>query len=190
MRLRLNGLRGHDSETGGLRAARIAGFSLIELVLVLTIIAVAAAVGIGSFAGSLGHQSLEAAAGRLVSDLELARGRAIALREPVTVRFVPDTSRYQLVGVGDLDHAGQDYEVDLAAAPYAVAVGQTRLPGGDGELTFDAYGLPVVSGTFPGVRTPCITVSAGGRELYVVVDEDTGRPSVQATNPVLLQMGQ
>lgn len=161
---------------------RVAGFSLIELLLVLVMIAVLAALGATRYANAAGNQSLEAAARRLSADLELARVQAVTMGSSRTVRFVTGTGRYTLDNIADLDHPGQTYAVDLAAAPYEATIGTVNMDGFNGAaITFDAYGRPVLgSGAASGARL-FVAIQARGRTLYVLVDSTTGYTRVDTT---------
>jgi prepilin-type N-terminal cleavage/methylation domain-containing protein len=161
---------------------RVAGFSLVELLLVLVIIAVCAAMGMGRYSGTIGNQSLEAAARRVCADLELARSKAIALRTSKVVRFTTSTGVYTLEGFADIDRVGQTYTVNLTKAPYEVAISSVNLDGASGAaVTFDAYGRPVLSASGSTSARLQVAIGARGRTLYVVVDSTTGRARVETT---------
>jgi len=78
-------------------------FSLIEVVLVLSLLAVVAAIAIPRYAASLSHYRLDAAARRVAADLALARQRAKTTGTSQPVAFAVAANSYSLPGVTPLD---------------------------------------------------------------------------------------
>jgi len=72
------------------------GYSLIELLIVLAIIAVLTGLAQASFTAQLPHLRLKAAARTLVSDLRWARQLAIAQGQPVQIVLDPERERYRI----------------------------------------------------------------------------------------------
>ena len=70
------------------------GFSLVELVLVMVIIGVVAAIALPRFAQANARQQLEAAANRVASDLEKARHEARASSNLVAISFNTSDNSY------------------------------------------------------------------------------------------------
>jgi prepilin-type N-terminal cleavage/methylation domain-containing protein len=148
------------------------GFSLVELVMVVVIIAILAAMAVPRFGDSLAHRRVEAAARRIAADLALAQRRAKATSASHTVVFNTGGHAYVVEGAQDLDHPGDVYEVSLADDPYRAVITAIVL-GADTprKIVFDGYGVPDSGGT--------IVVEAGGNQKTVTVDPDTGRATVQ-----------
>jgi len=153
----------------GPRSTRPACFTLVELLVVIVILAVLAAVGVSTLGRTSGGRQLEAAATRIQADLALARQQAIATGSPVTVQFDAASSRYVLPGVADPDKPGSDYTVDLASPPYEATIQAVRF-GEDEEVIFDAFGRPDSAGL--------LEISGGGRRISLTVDADVGRVSI------------
>jgi prepilin-type N-terminal cleavage/methylation domain-containing protein len=148
---------------------RRAGFALVELVIVILIIGIMAAVAVPRFAESLSRYRVEAAAKRIELDLKLARRQAKISSASRSIQFDEIGHLYVLPGVLHLDHPGQDYRVKLAEAPYAAQIFSVDF-GGDAEVIFDGYGLPDSGGT--------IVVKSGPYQKTITLDGATGEPSI------------
>lgn len=148
-----------------LRAKR-QGFSLPELVIVVLITGITAAVAMPKFVDSLQKYRVNNAADRVVGDLARAQSAAYAASTSRTVTFTVATSQYQLANVTSVDHPSGTYLVDLSQEPYnskLVSVfGQT----GTQTITFNGYGQPSTGGN--------IVVAAGKFQKTIVVDPTTG----------------
>lgn len=149
-----------------MRRAGVLGFSLVEVVMVLAIVAILALIAAPRYARALTQYRAEAAARRIVGDLELARAAARSSSSSRQVAFNTSTDRYELVGVTATQAAGSGaYVVRLAEEPYGVDL-LTASFGGSATLEFNGYGLPVAGGSITlrvGDRVRTITVSAAGQ---------------------------
>jgi len=146
------------------------GFSLIELLVVIAVIAIWAGIAIPRVANSLSYHRAEAAARRIVRDLELARRQARISSAALSVTFDPSSDSYELAGLQDMDHADEPYEVFLAQGPYRATIVSADFDG-DEEIVFDGYGVPDSSGS--------VVIDVGGYQKTVTLDADTGRGKVQ-----------
>lgn len=77
------------------------GFSLIEVLVVVAIIAIMAGIGIPSYLNSLPHKRLMAASRALTGDLREVRARAIMEGTPYLVCFQADNRSYKIARVLD-----------------------------------------------------------------------------------------
>jgi prepilin-type N-terminal cleavage/methylation domain-containing protein len=89
------------------------GFTLVELIVVLAIIAVITAMGIPTFINYLSMLRLKASCRDVVAHMQDARTRAIGDDDPWYVRFIPGTGQYCLLDGDQNIHR----TVDLARHP-------------------------------------------------------------------------
>jgi type II secretion system protein H len=75
---------------------RQAGFTIIELLTVVAMIGIMAAMGIPAIKSFSRSTDVKSAATQLAADGWLARQRAIATSEPHSIRFDPDENRYRV----------------------------------------------------------------------------------------------
>ncbi|HUU82229.1 MAG TPA: GspH/FimT family pseudopilin [Phycisphaerae bacterium] len=144
-------------------------FSLIELVIVVSIIGVVAAIAAPRFANSIARQRAEGAAKRIAADLALARSQAITRSTSQMVKFDLGSDSYVMAGVQHLDRAASAYKVDLSAEPYLAGLVSADF-GGDDEVVFDFHGTPDSGGQ--------VVIKAGAWQKTVTLDPDTGKATV------------
>ena len=149
---------------------RHTGFTLIDLVMAIAVIAIVAAIATPRYANALTRYRAEAAARRVAADLELARQTAKSTSSSRTVEFDAVSDSYVIPNVRELDTAGTMYRVQLQDPPYQAQIVSVDL-GGDTEIVFDGFGIPD-SGGF-------VIVQAGDYQYTVVVDPETGVAEVQ-----------
>lgn len=159
------------------RAARGAAFTLVELVIVVALLGLVAAVALPEVSLILGA-NVEAAALQLRADLLLARERALATRRATSVRFDPAGGGYtlyrddpaDLVADDPIRHgiahqrsleSGEFRGVDLVSADF----------GGLPRVVFDPRGRPASAGT--------VVLAAGGTTRTLTVVADTGYVDLQ-----------
>lgn len=150
--------------------AHARGFSLVELVLVVAIIASLAAIAVPRYARSIVRFRVESAARRIVADLDLARKSARRSSTSRTVAFTIAANTYRISGLGGLDDRSQDYAVLLSGEPYRAAIVSCDF-GGDTEVVFDGYGVPDSGGT--------VTVRCGDIRKTVELDPETRRATIR-----------
>jgi len=150
------------------RQTHCGAFSLMELVMVLTIMAVLAAIAVPRYSNAIERTRADAVTRRIVIDLEYAQRSAKTSNQARTVAFKwPDS--YELVGLASLKDASAKYVVMLQEDPYG-AQGVSHDLGGDDEIIFDIYGIPDTGGS--------ITISVGAHSRTITIDPDTGQAEI------------
>ena len=145
------------------------GVSLLELVLVLAIMGVLAAIAVPRFASANIRYRLDLAARRVKTDLATAQRLARITSASRCVYFYPSAGAYRLPEMRHPDDSRLVYQVELADDPYDVSIVSADFDG-DGNIVFDGYGRPDSGGS--------VTLRAGGSMATVTVDADTGQASI------------
>jgi prepilin-type N-terminal cleavage/methylation domain-containing protein len=146
------------------------GFSLFELLIAMSIIAIIAAVAVPRYANSVGRYRAEAAARRVAADLALAQAKARAASSGQSVTFNTTAGSYTVTGALNLDHPKSIYTVNLAGDPYHVAIGYADF-GGAPQAQFDMFGVPAFGGK--------VMVYAGDYARTVSLVKEDGTVTVQ-----------
>ena len=146
------------------------GYSLLELVLVLGIMVILAAIAAPRYAGAASRYRAEGAARRIVADLELARTRARTYGSSQTVSFSVGANGYQMPGLPSLKDSSTPYCVTLSDPPYQATLLEVDF-GGDETVNFDGWGVPDSGGW--------VTLRVGDIGRKVSLDRDTGKASSQ-----------
>jgi prepilin-type N-terminal cleavage/methylation domain-containing protein len=149
---------------------RGAGFSLIELVVVLMILSVLGGIAIPRYTASLTLYRTQAAAQRIAGDINLAQWQAKISSAGQTVVFSTAGNSYTLPGVAGLPGTTAAYTVKLAADPYDATM-VSAMFGTGSTLTYDRFGQPSAGGT--------VVVGCGSFQSTITVDPNTGKASVQ-----------
>lgn len=145
------------------------GFTLVELLIVMAIIAVGAAVAIPRYGSSIAHFQAETAARRIEADLKYALSAAKAASASRTVSFNTGASAYSIPSVRGLDNSG-GYTVRLGDEPYRVVISSADF-GGDAAVVFDGFGRPDSGGV--------VFVRRGDVGWQVTLEAETGALSAQ-----------
>jgi len=161
--------RGDRGTVGPRPTCRLPAFTLLEVVMVLVIVAIVAAIAVPRYAAALHRYRAEHAARRIAADLEYARALARQSSATQRVVFDADADTYTLPGRADLDHPKETYTVDLADAPYRADLAAASF-GAAATAVFDGFGMPRVGGA--------VKVAAGGYVYLVTVDGETGEIGV------------
>lgn len=146
------------------------GFSLLELVLVVVILSVLAAIAMPRYVDSMNFYRADLAAKRIAVDLAMARDNAWASGVRRVVTFDLATNQYQLPGIRSLERTTDEYVVSLSETPYHATIVSADFQG-QRSVTFDAYGLPDRGGQ--------VVIRAGSFQKTIVLDQNTGNAKVQ-----------
>lgn len=155
---------GHRSDGRRARA-----FTLVEVIVVLVIIGVLAAISLPRFAAFYSHRRMQLVVRKIVADLAYAQHLARLKGANQKVSFAISSDMYELKGVQDLDHPGQEYRVTLSDEPYVAQITSADF-GGDSNLEFNLYGVPDSGGT--------IVVERGSHGFRLTIDAETGEVTV------------
>ena len=127
------------------RNCRLRAFTIIELVIVVLITGLLAAVAAPAFFDSMLFHQVETAARRVKADLELARSTARLTSSSQSATFT--NSGYTLSNaIKNLDNVNDAYAVDLTDTPYALDQITPNF-GGSATVSFNGYGTPSSGGT-------------------------------------------
>lgn len=146
------------------------GFSLLEMVIVVVVLAIITAIAQPRYAAAVSRYRASAAAQRIAADLSLAQAKARYLSTSRVVVFTVATSTYQLTGEADLSHPASTYTITLSDKPYKATLVSVNFAGA-AQVTFNGYGVPNSGGT--------IVVSAGNATNTITIDADTGVATIQ-----------
>jgi prepilin-type N-terminal cleavage/methylation domain-containing protein len=159
-----------------------AGFTLVEILIVILVLAIAAAIVIPNI-GSANDSQATAAAAILQSDLEVARSMAMTTQAPHSVVFSSDRQSYKVVAnygggaytaataISDPVKKGKLYEIRLSGLNGMSHVSVTSANfGGQPYVTFLSLGQPNAGGS--------VVLQVGGITMTVAVEGLTGIVSV------------
>lgn len=102
-------------------------FSMIELVIVVAITGIIAAIAVPKFADAGSGRRVSATKKTLIADVEMAKLRARASSKPHVIKFYPDTNNYIIVEGTDIKRQAVIHSRDFNSEPYAVGISRTNL---------------------------------------------------------------
>lgn len=139
---------------------KLAAFTLIELLIVIAIVAVLAAIAYPNFASFIERQKLVSAAERLSSDLKWAKSEAIKRNDTVTIDFTEGANGSWSYNLSDSDGVIKSFTA-ADGVDYSV-VSMTQNFGADDTGFSPVIGNALEKGTVS-------FVSAAGNDLQVVL---------------------
>ncbi len=139
---------------------KLRGFSMLEMVIVVSIIGIMATIAIPRFADAGSGRRLSAAKRTLINDIESAQIRARATSKVHVIKFYPSENRYIIVEGEDIRREAVILVRDFDEDPFALGINRTSL-GGDEYAVISVYGD----------MTPGFTVGLldGGIEIRVEI---------------------
>ncbi len=150
-----------------MRGSARAAYTLIELVIVITILGLLSAMAIPRFGRAHARHALDSAARCLADDIERTRFSAIASGASRAISFNLATDVYS-AAIPDPDHPASTLQVNLADR-FEVDLALVDLAGAT-TITFDFYGTPSAAGT--------LHLQSGREGRTVTVAAITGDASV------------
>lgn len=148
-------------------------FSLLEVVLVMTMMAVMLGLTAPRMRSYIEHDRVRRLGGQIALDLAMARSEAIKLRTPVMVKFNAGENFYSIEIEGDVSTVrGRESE-------YKVLLKQDKLHNAEirsieldtgVNIKFDRFGRPDNGGV--------IVIGSGDSEVTITIDQATGNVTV------------
>lgn len=149
---------------------RSGAFTLIELIVVVVLMSITAAVAIPRFASASTRYRVDAAVQQLIADFNVTAATANLASDSRTILFEADDETYTLVGQPSKADPASDEVVDLSREPFGVNLLQVSF-GFDDELDISGHGLLLESGQ--------LTVAAGRHARRIVVTQGSTAVTVQ-----------
>ncbi|MCG8450848.1 MAG: GspH/FimT family pseudopilin [Pirellulales bacterium] len=146
-----------------MRSFRQAGFSFIELVIVMMMIGILLAAAAPKYMAAHAEYRCNLAAKQLAADLRFAASEAERTSQSRQVQFDLANDIYTLTGVNNIDHASQPYVVDLKDTHHSVDLVSADF-NGDSVVTFDMFGRPNKNGM--------VVVQSGTKTRSVILEID------------------
>jgi prepilin-type N-terminal cleavage/methylation domain-containing protein len=137
-------------------------FTLIELILVVLIVSVMAAVAAPKYAESLASFRIQGVAQRIAADIRQARRYAQQNSSTQWIIFNVTTNSYVLTDINNVDRPSQTYQLSLANPEYECELVSADF-NSTAILTFDIFGRPLNTGT--------IVVRCGNLTQTLTIDE-------------------
>lgn len=142
---------------------------MLELVTVIVIIGVLAAIATPRYASALSRYRAQSAAQRIALDLQLVRDRAAATGRQGLIDFDLTTDSYKLT-LPNSDGTSESQQVSLAADPYAADI-VSITPKGATTVTVNGFGI---------VETQvAIVLAASTSSWSVTIHSGAGRPTCE-----------
>lgn len=144
------------------------GFTMIELVMVLTIVSIVATLAVPRFNNAQHRYRAESAAQRVVDQLDLARRAARHQGAPVTLEADTNAHTLTIQGANHPPAAGNVYTLALGMRPYRARIVSAAFDQ-EPRVQFDGFGRPDNPGE--------LVIAVGQRQRTVILSE-TGRAHI------------
>ncbi len=148
------------------------GFTLIEMLFVLIIMALLAGIATPRYFSTITNQQLAAVQRKIQTDLAYAQRCARLKSKKQKIQFDVLNDSYTLKKIPDLDRPGTEFQVQLDQGPYNATIVSANF-GGPSVLTYDAYGVPVTGGS--------IVVRVRDQDLTFTISNASGTGDIVVT---------
>ena len=151
------------------------GFTLLELIIVVSILSIFAALALPTFNNAFSDYKIESAAKRIASDIRYARSYAITTDDTISITFDPADENYQVKNSSNIKITHPFLKTNFQITMTKnfdlenIDLYQTTLPGPGNKLIFDSLGATqggTIEIRYAG-RVKIITVSAIDGDAYV-----------------------
>lgn len=166
-----------------------AGFNLFELIIVMTIIAVMAAIATPRFGAAHARYRVDLAARRIAADIAYAQ--TVARRNSTNQEIVFDigSDSYTLPGVEDVDNRVADYVVNLSDTKYGVDLVSASFENAESYISTDCMsftmwggpqsGCPTHGGSVAALVNGSVVITLGSESRTIKIASVTGTVSIQ-----------
>lgn len=155
--------------------------TLVDMIIVVLITGILAAVGAPRFATTISSLRSRAVAQRIAGDLNYARRSAMLTSTEVEVAFELSPARYRLENVDDPFRPGREFVVALASIDGSANLVSVDFAGDD-TIIYNAYGIPQAlagSDTSGSSATAAVVVVAvASAQTAIIIDPATGEARV------------
>lgn len=154
------------------RPSRAAGpaFTLVELVITMSLVAVVAAIAIPRYAASAVRFRADAAARRVVADLARTAQLARLTSTTQTIEFRPGSHSYFIANDRSLTNNSAGSLVDLTDSPYGALMKEADFDGAR-TVSFNGFGMAGASGH--------VVLKVGTEQRTIVFDNASGQTTIQ-----------
>lgn len=163
--------------TPGRSARRRRGVTLIELIIVVLVTGILAAVAAPRFASLSTRYRAESVAKRIAADLNYARRTASLNSRNCTVQFQTSPLSYQMTGVTNPNRPSLSYSVALADLDLDATLPTIDFNSAT-SVTFVPQGSPLAGSPLAALTTGSVVVQVGSQQFTVSIDPATGKATV------------